>query len=55
MKACWKALLLLIKIGGAFFGITFFIYIFNLDMKLTAALEPFIHKLQDRVEKDRHL
>ena len=34
---------------------TFLIYIFNLDMKLTAAVEPWLLKHYDRIERDRHL
>ena len=38
-----------------FFAVTFIVYFFNLDMKLTAALEPTIQKLQEMVPRDQHL
>ena len=37
------------------FVLTFTVYFFNLDMKLTAALQPFIQKMQEKVKRDRHL
>lgn len=43
---------------GVLFGLfvlTFTVYFFNLDMKLTAALAPWFDKHYDRVERDRHL
>ena len=39
----------------ALFTGTFIIYIFNLDMKLTAAIEPWLLKHYDRIERDTHL
>lgn len=38
-----------------FFILTFTVYFFNLDMKLTAALQPTIQKWQEKVQRDRHL
>ena len=38
-----------------FFVITFIVYIFNLDMKLTAAIEPLLLKHYDKIERDQHL
>ncbi len=38
-----------------FFVLTFVVYFFNLDMKLTAALEPFFLKHYDKVKRDKHL
>ena len=43
---------------GAFiilFGMTYGIYIFNLDMKLTSALEPIFLKHYDKIKRDQHL
>ncbi len=37
------------------FGVTFTIYIFNLDMKLTAAIEPWLLKHYDKIDRDQHL
>ena len=31
------------------------VYFFNLDMKLTAALEPLFLKHYDKIKRDRHL
>ena len=39
----------------ALFTGTFIIYFFNLDMKLTAAMEPWLLKHYDRIERDTHL
>ncbi len=50
-KLLWK--LLLIALG--FFAVTFTVYFFNLDMKLTALIEPFLLKHYDRIERDTHL
>ena len=33
----------------------FVVYIFNLDMKLTAAMEPILYKFYDKVDRDQHL
>ena len=38
-----------------FFVVTFTIYFFNLDMKLTAALEPLFLKHYDKIKRDKHL
>ncbi len=40
---------------GAFFTVTFTVYFFNLDMKLTAAIEPWLLKQYDKVDRDQHL
>lgn len=37
------------------FGVTFTVYIFNLDMKLTAAIEPWLLKHYDKIDRDQHL
>lgn len=39
----------------AFFVVTFTAYYFNLDMKLTAAMEPVLNYFYDRVDRDQHL
>ena len=41
--------------GTAFFVVTFAVYYFNLDMKLTAAMEPVLNYFYDRVDRDQHL
>lgn len=42
-------------IAVIFFVVTFTVYFFNLDMKLTAALEPIFLKHYDKIKRDRHL
>ena len=37
------------------FVLTFTVYFFNLDMKLTAALEPLFLKHYDKIKRDKHL
>ena len=37
------------------FVLSFTVYFFNLDMKLTAALEPLFLKHYDKIKRDRHL
>jgi len=49
---------LLLKTGIAvlaFIVVTFVVYFFNLDMKLTAAMEPILMKFYDKVKRDQHL
>ena len=40
---------------AALFVLTFVVYFFNLDMKLTAALEHIFLKHYDKIKRDRHL
>jgi len=39
----------------ALFILTFTVYFFNLDMKLTALIEPLMIKHYDKIERDTHL
>jgi len=55
MKFILKLLLRLLLILLGLFAVTFTVYIFNLDMKLTAAIEPWLLKHYDRIERDAHL
>ena len=55
MKTIKKILLWLPMVLLGFFAATFTVYIFNLDMKLTAAIEPILLKHYDRIKRDRHL
>lgn len=55
MSKLTKILLRLVLITLGFFAVTFTVYIFNLDMKLTAMIEPFLLKHYDRIERDTHL
>lgn len=55
MSFFWKLLKMIFFVGFGFFAVTFTVYFFNLDMKLTAAIEPLLLKHYDRIERDRHL
>ncbi len=55
MSTLFKIIKVLIIISVLFFGITFTVYIFNLDMKLTAAIYPWLDKQYDKVKRDQHL
>ena len=55
MKKLISILTTIAAVGIGFFIVTFIVYFFNLDMKLTAALEPTIRKLQERVPRNQHL
>ncbi len=37
------------------FAVSFLVYFFNLDMKLTAALAPLFDKHYDKIDRDKHL
>jgi len=50
-----KILLKLLAAALLFFAVTFTVYIFNLDMKLTAAIEPWLLKHYDKIPRDTHL
>lgn len=54
-KLFFTLLFRLLLIALAFFAVTFTVYFFNLDMKLTAAIEPFLLRHYDRIERDTHL
>ena len=55
MKFVLKLLLRLLLILLGLFAVTFTVYMLNLDMKLTAAIEPWLLKHYDRIERDAHL
>ena len=50
-----NVVLIILGVIFALFVITFAIYWFNLDMKLTAALEPLFIKHYDKIDRDKHL
>ncbi len=50
-----KFLLMLLLAVFSLFAVTFTIYFFNLDMKLTAAIEPILLKHYDKIDRDQHL
>ena len=50
-----SVLLKLAIAGGVFFVVTFVIYFFNLDMKATSLLAPFLEKWYDRLEHKQYI
>ncbi len=50
-----KILGIVIIVIAVLFVLSFLVYFFNLDMKLTAALEPLFLKHYDKIKRDRHL
>ena len=55
MDVIIKALLKILLVLAILFVVTFTVYIFNLDMKLTAAIEPWLLKHYDRIPRNTHL
>ena len=55
LKALLNVLLKLLLAGGIFFVVTFVIYFFNLDMKATSMLEPFLEKWYDKLERKQYI
>ncbi|MCR5396373.1 MAG: hypothetical protein K6E64_02775 [Lachnospiraceae bacterium] len=55
MATLLHVLLIIAIVVVAFFVITFVVYFFNLDMKLTAAIEPILLKHYDKIDRDKHL
>lgn len=39
----------------ALFGLLFFVYFFNIDMKLTSSLEPLLLKIYDKKKRNRKI
>ena len=54
-KLLLKILSRIVLLVLGFFVITFTIYIFNLDMKATAMLEPFLEKWYDKLERKQYI
>ena len=50
-----KILLMLLLTVFSLFAVTFTIYFFNLDMKLTSKIEPIFLKHYDKIKIDRYL
>ena len=48
-------LLIIAIIFVCLFVLSFIVYFFNLDMNLTAALEPLFLKHYDKIDRDKHL
>ncbi len=45
----------LAAIVAGLFALTFLVYFWNLDMKLTARLAPLFEKHYDKIDRDKHL
>lgn len=50
-----KVLLIIAIIVVCFFVLTFTVYFFNLDMKLTSSIQPFLEKHYDKIKRDRKI
>ena len=50
-----KILGIAVIVAAALFVLTFVVYFFNLDMKLTAPLGPIFLRHYDKIKRDRHL
>ena len=55
MKKLAKIPLIALLAALGFFVVTFTIYFFNLDMKATSLLAPFLQKWYDNMDRDRYL
>lgn len=55
MSKIFKALLALLGIVLGFFVGTFTVYFFNLDMKATSLLAPFLEKWYDNMERSQYI
>ena len=54
-KALGKLLLKLLAVVLGFFVVTFTVYIFNLDMKLMAVIEPWLEKWYNHLEHKQYI
>ena len=45
----------IVVVAVAFFVLTFTVYFFNLDMKMMAAIQPWLLKLYDKRKRERKL
>lgn len=50
-----KIPLILLGTAVGFFAVTFTVYFFNLDMKATSLLAPFLEKWYDRLEHKQYI
>ncbi len=48
-------ILILAIVVVCLFVLSFLVYFFNLDMKLTAKLAPLFEKHYDKIDRDKHL
>ena len=50
-----KVLLIIAIVFVCLFVLSFVVYFFNLDMKLTSAIQPLLQKHYDKIKKDRKI
>lgn len=50
-----QVLLIIAIVVVCLFVLSFLVYFFNLDMKLTAKLAPLFEKHYDKIDRDKHL
>ena len=50
-----KIPLILLELVLGFFVVTFTIYFFNLDMKLTSLIEPLLEKWYDHLDRKQYI
>lgn len=55
MKNLWKIPLYLLLVVLGFFVVTFTVYFFNLDMKATAMLAPWLEKWYNHLERKQYI
>lgn len=55
MATFLHVLLIIAIVLVCLFVLSFIVYFFNLDMKLTTAIEPLMLKHYDKIERDTHL
>ena len=55
MGTFFHVLLIIAIVVVCLFVLSFLVYFFNLDMKLTAKLAPLFEKHYDKIDRDKHL
>ena len=55
MKKIIKSLAVILVVFVCLFVLSFIVYFFNLDMKLTSALQPVLEKHYDNIKRERRI
>ena len=55
MAVLLKVLLIIAIVFVCLFVLSLIVYFFNLDMKLTSALQPMLEKHYDKIKKERKI
>ena len=55
MAVFFKVLLIIAIVVAALFVLSLVVYFFNLDMKLTSAMQHILDHFYDKVDRDQHL